>query len=150
MLVGIPKSVFLDLEQAEALRIPSLQTARSLVSSFYFAWQGVKYAFLTQRNFRIDVVIGLVAIILSLWLQLTPAELVIVCLTITLVLALELLNTALEAVVDLTVGKTYHQLAKIAKDCAAGSVLVAAITSLVVAGILFLPRLYWLWLSAHH
>jgi diacylglycerol kinase (ATP) len=128
-------------------RIPSLQVARSLASSFYFAWQGVKYAFITQRNFRIDLAIAVLAITLSLGLHISAPELVIVCLTIALVLSLELLNTALEAVVDLTVGKTYHELAKIAKDCAAGSVLISAVTALVVAGILFVPRLYVLMLT---
>lgn len=125
-------------------RIPSLQTARSLASSFYFAWQGVRYAFRTQRNFRIDTGIAVLAVTLSLSLHIPSAELVIVCLTIALVLAMELLNTALEAVVDLTVGKTYHELAKIAKDCAAGSVLISAVAALVTAGVLFVPRLYGL------
>jgi len=127
------------------IRIPSLQSAKSLPASFYFAWQGVKYAFLTQRNFRIDVAIAILAIFLSCYLHISAPELVMVCLMIALVLALELLNTALEAVVDLTIGKTYHELAKIAKDCAAGGVLVSAITALVVAGILFVPRLLVLW-----
>jgi len=127
------------------IRIPALQTAKSLPASFYFAWQGVKYAFLTQRNFRIDVAIAVLAIFLSCYLHISAPELVMVCLMIALVLALELLNTALEAVVDLTVGKAYHELAKIAKDCAAGGVLVSAVTALVVAGILFVPRLLVLW-----
>jgi diacylglycerol kinase (ATP) len=57
------------------------------------------------------------------------------------VLVLELLNTAIEAVVDLTVGTRFHPLAKIAKDCAAAAVLVAAIASLLVAGLLLVPPL---------
>ncbi|MFN5817442.1 MAG: diacylglycerol kinase, partial [Pseudanabaena sp.] len=65
----------------------------------------------------------------------------IISLTIALVLVLELLNTALEAVVDLTVGREFHQLAKIAKDCAAGAVLIAAITALIIAGALLLPHI---------
>lgn len=147
LAIGVASSKSIIDNWADSLRIPSLQTARSLASSFYFAWQGVKYAFLTQRNFRIDVGIGTLAIGLSVWLKISRAEFVVVCLTIALVLSLELLNTAIEAVVDLTVGKTYHELAKIAKDCAAGSVLIAAVVSLVIAGVLFVPRLYWLLLS---
>jgi diacylglycerol kinase (ATP) len=55
-------------------------------------------------------------------------------------MVLELLNTALESGVDLTVGQSYHELAKIAKDCAAGAVMIAAIAAILVAGfILFLP-----------
>jgi diacylglycerol kinase (ATP) len=55
---------------------------------------------------------------------------------------MELLNTALEAVVDLTVKQTYHDLAKIAKDCAAAAVLVAAIVALLVGCMLILPKLW--------
>ena len=57
------------------------------------------------------------------------------------VLALELINTALESVVDLTVQQTYHELAKIAKDCAAAAVLIAAFAAIVVAACLLLPPL---------
>jgi diacylglycerol kinase (ATP) len=57
-----------------------------------------------------------------------------------LVLTLELLNTAIESVVDLTVEQTYHELAKIAKDCAAGAVLISALASLLVALWLILPK----------
>lgn len=56
-------------------------------------------------------------------------------------MALELINTALEAVVDLTVEQSYHELAKIAKDCAAGAVLIAALTAVLVGGCLLLPPL---------
>ena len=56
-----------------------------------------------------------------------------------MVMVLELLNTALEAVVDLTVGDHYHELAKIAKDCAAAAVLVSAGVAVLVAGFLLLP-----------
>jgi diacylglycerol kinase (ATP) len=62
-------------------------------------------------------------------------------LTIALVLVLELLNTALEAVVDLAVGREFHQLAKITKDCAAGAVLIAAIAALLIASVLLLPHI---------
>jgi diacylglycerol kinase (ATP) len=54
---------------------------------------------------------------------------------------MELLNTALESVVDLTVRQTYHELAKIAKDCAAGAVLISALAAVLVAGSLLLPPL---------
>jgi diacylglycerol kinase (ATP) len=119
----------------------SFQVATNLFLSFKFAWQGVAYAFVTQRNFRIDVVVGAIVLGLSLYLQIPKAELAIVSLTIALVMVLELLNTALEAVVDLTVGREYHELAKIAKDCAAGAVLISAIAAVTVAGVLLLPRL---------
>jgi diacylglycerol kinase (ATP) len=119
----------------------SWRIATNLFSSFRYAWAGILYAFQTQRNFRIHILVGTVAIALTIILHLSPVETCIIALTIGAVLTMELLNTALESVVDLTVKQTYHDLAKIAKDCAAGAVLVTAIMSLLVAGFLILPPL---------
>ena len=83
----------------------------------------------------------MLAITLSLLLQLSRVEVAIIGLTSGVVLMMELLNTALESVVDLTVRQTYHELAKIAKDCAAGAVLISAFAALLVAGSLLLPPL---------
>lgn len=116
--------------------------APSLLLSFKYAWSGIIYAFFTQRNFRIHVVFGILAIALSLYLQLTRVEIAIISLTIGAVLTMELLNTALESVVDLTVKQTFHELAKTAKDCAAGAVLISALAAVLVASSLILPPLF--------
>jgi diacylglycerol kinase (ATP) len=123
------------------------QIAPSLFSSFRYAWMGISYAFQTQRNFRIHTFVGSIAIGLGLWLGLSRVEMTVIMLTIGLVLSMELLNTALEAVVDLTVKQTYHELAKIAKDCAAAAVLISALAALGVAVCLILPKL-WLVVQA--
>lgn len=119
----------------------SWRVASNLFVSFRYAWAGLSYAFQTQRNFRIHVVVGTFAIALSLVLNLSRVEVAIIGLTIGAVLMMELLNTALESVVDLTVRQTYHELAKIAKDCAAGAVLISAFASVVVACSLLIPPL---------
>ena len=126
----------------KAKRELAWQIAPNLLISFKYAWAGVRYAFITQRNFRIHTVIGTVAIALGIWLEIKPVEMALVSITIALVLVLELLNTALESLVDLTVKQSYHDLAKIAKDCAAGAVLIAAITAVVVAILILLPPLW--------
>ena len=118
------------------------QVAPSLFTSFRYAWMGISYAFLTQRNFRIHVLVGGVAIGLGIVLRATVVELAVIGLTIGLVLALELLNTAIESVVDLTVKQSYHELAKIAKDCAAAAVLVSAIAAVLVAGCVLVPKVF--------
>ena len=117
------------------------QIAPTLFISFKYAWSGVRYAFVTQRNFRIHTVMGTLAISLGVFLQLRPVEIAVICLTSGLVMVMELLNTAIESVVDLTVKQSYHDLAKIAKDCAAGAVLVSAIASLLIGVTLILPPL---------
>jgi diacylglycerol kinase (ATP) len=119
----------------------SWRVATNLLVSFNYAWQGVSYAFRTQRNFRIHVVVGSLAVSLAIALSLTPVELAVIVLTCGIVLTMELVNTALESVVDLTVEQTYHELAKIAKDCAAAAVLISALVSVSVAVCLLLPPL---------
>ncbi|MBD2109977.1 diacylglycerol kinase family protein [Nodosilinea sp. FACHB-13] len=122
----------------------SWKVATNLLVSFRYAWQGVAYAFRTQRNFRIHVVVGSFAVSLAIALSLAPVELAVIILTCGIVLTMELINTALESVVDLTVEQTYHELAKIAKDCAAAAVLISALISVSVAACLLLPPLWQL------
>ena len=126
----------------------SWQVAPSLLVSFKYAWAGVSYAFQTQRNFRVHVFVGTFAMGLGFYLHLDAVEMAIVGLTIGAVLAMELLNTALESVVDLTVKQSYHELAKIAKDCAAAAVLISSLAALCVASSLLLPKL-WVLVEAH-
>lgn len=121
-------------------RLLAWKVATNLKSSFKYAWQGVKYAFITQRNFRIHTFMTCVALSLGFYLGVSTIEMALISLTCALVMVLELLNTALESVVDLTVKQSYHDLAKIAKDCAAGAVLIASLTSLLVAGFILLPH----------
>ena len=126
----------------------SWKVASNLFISFKYAWAGISYSFQTQRNFRIHISVCALAIALSVFLHLQAVEIAVIGITSGLVLALELLNTAIESVVDLTVKQTYHDLAKIAKDCAAGAVLVSAFVAMLVAGTLLLPPLVKLIISA--
>ena len=129
-----------QLERSSQSRTQAWRVATNIGSSFRYAAAGVTYAFNTQRNFRIHCVMGTVAISLGALLHLTGVEMAVICITSGLVLTLELLNTAIESVVDLTVQQTYHELAKIAKDCAAGAVLISALASVLVASWLILPK----------
>jgi diacylglycerol kinase (ATP) len=115
------------------------QIAPNLLISFKYAWAGVCYAYATQRNFRIHTFVGITTMSLGIMLHLAPISLSILALTSAFVMVLELLNTALESVVDLTVGQSYHELAKITKDCAAGAVLVGAIAAVTVGSCLLVP-----------
>ena len=119
----------------------SWKIAKDLPTSFLYAAKGLKYSFSTQRNFRIHVGFALVAFALGLFLGLNKSDLAIMAITATSVLVVELLNTAIESVVDLAIGKRFHPLAQIAKDCSAGAVLVASISSLLIAVLLLVPPL---------
>ncbi len=140
----IPQS---DEQETPAKRRWAWKVAPNLLVSFKYAWAGVSYAFVTQRNFRIHTLIATLAISLGLFLHISAVEMSVVGLTCALVMVLELLNTAIESVVDLTVKQTYHELAKIAKDCAAGAVLISAIASVLVAGFILLPHILELIIS---
>lgn len=113
-----------------------------IVRSFYFAFAGVAFLLRTQRNARIELVIGAAACGLAAWLRITdPTQWAVLVFTIALVLILEGLNTAIECAIDLA-SPGRHPLAKAAKDLAAGMVLIAAIASVLV-GILILGPPLW-------
>jgi diacylglycerol kinase (ATP) len=140
--VDNPSNGKLDTPDRQCERPLAWQVANNLLASFRYAGSGVKYTFITQRNFKIHTLIALVAIALCIWLRLPLGDTAIIGLTVALVMTLELVNTAIEAVVDLLVKQSYHELAKIAKDCAAGAVLISALASLLVAALLILPPLW--------
>ena len=119
----------------------SWRIANDLPSSFRYAAQGIVYGFFSQRNFRIHLLIGALVFALGIYLKLNFNHLAVLVLTVTAVLVLELLNTAIEAVVDLAIGRRFHPLARIAKDCSAAAVLVASISSLIIALLLLVPPL---------
>lgn len=114
--------------------------AATLFRSFGYAFEGIGYTLRTQRNMRIHLGLGLAAMLLALFLQITPGEWAALLVAMALIYCLEMLNTVVEAIVDM-VSPEFHPLAKVAKDVAAGAVLVSAIFAIAVGAFLFLPRL---------
>jgi diacylglycerol kinase (ATP) len=108
--------------------------------SFGYAFAGLRWLVRTQPNFRIHLALAALAVVLALVLHVSPAELGLLALTIGLVLALEAINTALEALCDVA-SPTYHPLVGVAKDVSAAAVLLAALSAVLVALALFGPRL---------
>lgn len=112
----------------------------TLLKSFDHAVQGLVSAVRHQRNMRIHMAVALIVLVASIFLDVSPLELVIVFASIAFVLMAELINTAIEAVVDIITDE-FDPRAKAAKDLSAGAVLVAAINSLVVAYLVLADRL---------
>lgn len=110
-----------------------------LARSFRHAFAGVGQLLRTQRNFRIEVALGALAVALGAWLRVTALEWAVLAVVIALVLMLEGLNTALELAVDLA-SPAAHPKAKAAKDIAAGMVLIAAAASVAVGLAVFVPH----------
>ncbi|WP_018753307.1 diacylglycerol kinase family protein [Paenibacillus sanguinis] len=105
-------------------------------STFRYALEGIVSSLRTQRNLRVHCVVAVLVIIASIVLSLPVKDVAVLLLVIALVISLELVNTAIEAAVDLAEPK-WHHLAKIAKDAAAGAVLVAAVFAVVIGLLLF-------------
>ena len=114
--------------------------APNLLASFRFAFEGIVYAFRTQRNFKLHCTITAAIIVIGLWVGLPLEQWAILVVVMGVVFHAELVNTALEAVVD-KASPEIHPLAKVAKDCAAASVLVAAIMAVVVGLLILGPKL---------
>lgn len=101
---------------------------------------GISYVTKNEKNFKREIALGIIALTLSYILKIDKIEFIIVLTMICLVLTTEIINTAIERTVDL-VTKEYHELARIAKDVSAGSVLVTSIFSLIIGIIIFIPKI---------
>lgn len=114
---------------------------RSLAGSFRDAFAGIGHVLRTQRNARVELAVAILVLLLGYWLRLPPRDWAVLWLMIGIVLSAEMMNTVVEAIVDL-VSPEYHEQAKIAKDAAAGAVLILAITSVLVGLCLLGPPLW--------
>lgn len=111
---------------------------KSILNSFRYAFEGVWHAFRNNRNLRIDFTAALVVIILSVIFHTSPYEKGVLGITILLVICSEMINTSLEEMVNLITSE-HRKEAKIAKDVAAGMVLIAAMGSVIVGIFIFAP-----------
>lgn len=111
-----------------------------LVKSFTYAFDGLKYAFKYEQNILVHTLVTILVIIAGIVLKISVTEWLALTLIIGLVIATELINTSIEATIDL-ITKEVHPLAKIAKDTAAAAVLVFGLTAIVIGCIIFLPKI---------
>jgi diacylglycerol kinase len=111
------------------------------IAGFGYAFRGLWYVLRTQRNMRVHLVIAALAILTGIILHISVIEFALIFVTIAIVLTAEMFNTVIELCVDLA-SPEYHPLAKIAKDVAAGAVLLSAIFAIVVGLFVFVPHLW--------
>jgi len=108
---------------------------------FSFAWNGLQQAAKLEKNFRIHLVFAALVIIFGFIFYLSRLEWAIIIFAIGFVLVAELMNSVIEKVIDY-VKPDIHPTAKLIKDYAAGAVLVAAITAVLIGFIIFVPKIY--------
>jgi diacylglycerol kinase (ATP) len=113
---------------------------KSWAQSVNLAIEGIIYSVKTQRHMQYHLFVALAVLILSLVLDISRIQFILLCVAIVLVLVTEMMNTAIEVVVDM-IADTYHPLAKIAKDVAAGVVLIASIGALTLAYLILYPAI---------
>jgi diacylglycerol kinase len=111
-----------------------------LIRSFAFAWNGIRICFVTEQNFRIHILLTIIAVVFAIVFNISAIEWIAIGFCIAFVIAMEMLNTAIEKLCDV-VHKDIHPGIKKVKDIAAGAVLVSAIFSLITGLIIFLPKI---------
>lgn len=112
----------------------------SILQSFNYAFEGVIYTLRTQRNMRIHFAVAVLVLVLAFAYDVTKLELIALLLAIAFVLIAEMINTAVEAATDVAT-TSFNPLAKLAKDIAAGAVLVASVTALAIGYLVLADRL---------
>lgn len=116
------------------------QDNKRLLNSFKYAGKGIIETFKSEKNMKIHIFMTLFVIVLGFLLNISLSEWIICIILFSSVISLEIVNTAIETVVNL-VSPNYNELAKRAKDLAAGAVLIAAIASAIIGIIIFLPKI---------
>lgn len=112
-----------------------------LLKSFRFAFKGMGYALRTQRNMRWHMVATMLVVSGGIYYHITPAEWMACVLCFAMVIGAELFNTSIESIVDF-ISPEWHEKAGRIKDLSAAAVLLSAIASVVVAGFIFIPKIF--------
>ena len=105
------------------------------------AWNGLKWSFSTQPNYRVHLFLSLLAIVGGIYFNISQGEFLTIFVLITLGFSIETVNTAIEETTDAIDTKIRPDIG-LAKDVAAGAMLVFAIGALIISGIIFLPRIF--------
>ncbi|WP_038671545.1 diacylglycerol kinase family protein [Pelosinus sp. UFO1] len=113
----------------------------NVLCAFRNAFRGIIYCARHERNMKIHLGAMVLVAFLAWWSKITKYELLILVITVASVLVAEMVNTAVETIVDM-ISPEFHPMAKIAKDVAAGAVLITAIVSLLVGYMLFFYRIW--------
>jgi diacylglycerol kinase len=110
------------------------------IKAIGYAWQGIKYCFMSEKNFRIELVVALITFAFAIVLKIGINEWLAILFCCALVLSLEIINTAIEKLSNV-VSTSIHPVIKLVKDMAAGAVFLVSIISLITACIIFLPKI---------
>ncbi len=114
---------------------------KKFLMSFKYAIEGIFKTIKDERNIKIHILAVIIVIIMGILYDISKIEWIICLILFGLVISSEIINTSIERTVDL-ITKEENKLAKQAKDAAAGAVLVNAIISVIIAGIIWIPKIF--------
>ena len=117
-----------------------MNKTKNLGESFYHAGEGLLHCIRHERNIRVHLVMAVVALVLGCILKITHYEFLVLFLIIGVVIVSEMVNTAIENVVDM-ITADFHPLAKIVKDITAGAVMFSCIVAVCIGLIIFIPHI---------
>ena len=112
---------------------------KGILYNIKYSWDGLVYAYSNEKSMWIHAVLSIITIVLGLFLKLRPIEWLIIFLVLGAVLSIELLNTAIEATVDM-ITHEYNELAKIAKDTGSAATFIATIIGVITILSIYIPK----------
>lgn len=112
---------------------------KRFLKSFKFSWDGLKYAYKNEQSMLIHLIFTIIVVLLGFLLNVSHTEWAIIFLSLGVTLVIELINTAIEAAVDL-ITLEINPLAKIAKDCGSAATFVLSVIATIICLIIFVPK----------
>ena len=128
----------MNLKQKRKVKVKT----KKIINSFKYAIQGFIVSFRTERNMKIHILIMILVILLGIFLKISKVEWIICIVLFAIVISGELFNTAIETTVDIAMPHRDKK-AKLAKDVSAAAVLILAIASVIIGGIIFVPKIFF-------
>ena len=113
---------------------------KAIIKSIDYSIDGLVYAYRSERSMIIHTIASIIGIVLGFILGISLTEWSIILGTLAIILAIELINTAVEAVVDM-VTQEYHPLAKVAKDCSSAATFVVSASGVIIGIVIFVPKI---------
>lgn len=126
----------MKLKQKRKLKVKT----KKLMNSFKYAIDGIIASFKTEKNMKLHILAMILVILLGIIVKLSKLEWIICIILFAIVIAGELFNTAIETTVDIAMPYR-NEKAKLAKDVSAGAVLIIALASAIIGGIIFIPKI---------
>lgn len=117
-----------------------MNKTKNIGESFYHAGQGLVHCLKNERNIRVHLTMAIVALVLGVALDINHYEFLVLLLLIAVVIVSEMINTAIENVVDM-ITEDFHPLAKVVKDITAGAVMFSCIVAVCIGLIIFIPHI---------